>query len=723
MRDAHTLAPATQNGERELIQAIAKELGLTPAQVAGAVTLLDEGNTIPFIARYRKERTGTLDEEQLRAVAERLAYLRGLAERKTSVLASIQEQGQLTDDLRQAIEQAETLQAVEDLYLPYRPKRRTRATAARELGLQPLADLILAQPDRGSPVQAAQPFVQGEVADVDAALAGARDIVAEQMAETATLRQWGRERLYQRGSLQVEVKEDPERKYETYHSFSAAIDKIQPHQVLAINRGEGEKALRVNLLDPRADLLQTAARLLQLNPRSPFAGEMQAALEDGYDRLLRPALEREIRRALTEAAEDHAIDAFQKNLRSLLLQPPLRERTVLGIDPAYRTGCKLAVCDPTGRVLITGTIYPHQPQNRREEALKTLAELIQRHQIGAIAIGNGTASRETEQLVAELLGRLGKATGTPRGSSAPLAYTLVNEAGASVYSASPLARQELPDLDVSIRGAVSIARRLQDPLAELVKIDPKSIGVGLYQHDVDQKKLGQALDGVVESVVNSVGVNVNTASPALLAQVAGLTSRTAQHIVAHRDEHGPFRNRRQILKVAGIGPRAFEQAAGFLRIPEGDNPLDNTAIHPESYPAAKQLMTLPPQVRNARGEEAANLARQLNVGEPTLADILDALAKPGRDPRDELDAPILRTDVLSMEDLQEGMQLKGTVRNVVDFGAFVDIGVKQDGLVHVSQMADRYVRDPHSVVQVGDVIDVRILSIDKERGRIGLSMK
>jgi uncharacterized protein len=703
-----------------LIRAIAKDLNLQVSQVAGAVELLDEGNTIPFIARYRKERTGVLDEEQLRAVAERLTYLRTLDERKQTALTSIEEQGKLTANLRQAIESAETLQAVEDLYLPYKPKRRTRATVARELGLEPLAQILLAQPGNQNPDAAAQGFLSDNVADVAAALAGARDIIAEQVAETATVRQYARDQYYQKGDLSAEVKEDPERKYETYYQFATPINKLQPHQVLALNRGEHDKALKVSFTDPKVSITQLAERLLEINPRSPFAAHLKAAVDDGYERLLKPAVEREVRRALTESADNHAIEAFQKNLRALLLQPPLKNRTVMGIDPAYRTGCKIAVCDATGKVLDTVTIYPHQPQNQRQEALRVMEALVKKHDVGAIAIGNGTASRETEQLVADLLSQ-----SAIRNSQ--LAYVMVNEAGASVYSASPLARKELPDLDVSIRGAVSIARRLQDPLAELVKIDPKSIGVGLYQHDVDQKKLAEALEAVIESVVNNVGVNVNTASPALLQQVAGLTGRTAENIVAHRDERGPFRTRKEILKVSGVGPKAFEQAAGFLRIPDGDNPLDNTGIHPESYVVVERLTApfneLSKVPVDQLRRDIPKLAQQLAVGEPTLQDILDALAKPGRDPREDLDAPILRTDVLSMADLKEGMRLKGTVRNVVAFGAFVDIGVKQDGLVHVSEMADRFIRDPHEVVGVGDVVDVRVVSVDKERGRIALSMK
>ena len=708
----------------QLIRAIATATQTQPRQVEGAVQLLDEGNTIPFIARYRKERTGGLDEEQLRGVAERLAYLRALDERKQTVLASIAEQGKLTQTLEAAITAAETLQAVEDIYLPYRPRRRTRATVARELGLEPLAECILAQPMNGKPESAAQKFLSADVPDVEAALAGARDIVAEQMAETAAIRQFARERFYEKGEISARlVKEgaDEQAKYELYHNFATTVRRLQPHQALALNRGENEKVLRVGISGPAAEIRQHAARFLQHTPRSPFAGQLEAAIEDGYARLLAPAIERESRKALTETADDSAIGAFQKNLRALLLQPPLKGRVVMGIDPAFRTGCKIAVCDATGKLLHTTAVYPHAPQNRRAEALAELMKLVERYDVQAIAIGNGTASRETEQLVADLV------KAQPASRHSPLAYALVNEAGASVYSASPLARQEFPDLDVSIRGAVSIARRLQDPLAELVKIDPQSIGVGLYQHDVDQKKLAGALDGVVESVVNSVGVNVNTASPALLAQVAGLSSRTAENVVAHRDVNGPFRSRAQILKVKGVGPKAYEQAAGFLRIPEGDNPLDNTAIHPESYPVVERLAapfdSLAALPLDRMRLEARGLAATLGVGEPTLNDILDALSKPGRDPRDDLPPVQLRADVLSMDDLREGMVLTATVRNVVAFGAFVDIGVKQDGLVHISEMADRYVSDPHAVVRVGDVVTVRVLSIDAARGRIGLSMK
>jgi uncharacterized protein len=714
----------------QMIAQIAEDLGVKQTQVAGAVRLLDEGNTIPFIARYRKEMTGLLDEEQLRDVAASLEYLRNLTTRKETVLRSIEEQGKLSEELRKAIAAAVTLQEVEDLYLPYRPKRRTRATIARERGLQPLADLILAQGRGEVPDGAAAAFLSEQVGSIEEALAGARDIVAEQMSETLAVRQMARRLIVQQGTIISRLAgegADPQGKYQPYHDFRVPISKVQPHQMLALNRGEHENALRVTVEGPDETILRETEKLMGLKRNSPWAEVLQEAIADGWRRLLEPSIEREQRGDMTEVADDAAIRTFQENLRNLLLQPPLRDKVVLAVDPGFRTGCKLAVTDRTGKVLETVTIYPHEPQRDQAGALKTLARLCQAHGVEVIAIGNGTASRETEQLAAELIERLGEA-------GRHLAYVMVNEAGASIYSASPLARQELPDLDVSMRGAVSIGRRLQDPLAELVKIDPKSIGVGLYQHDVDQKKLAGALDAVIESVVNSVGVNVNTASPALLTHIAGLTRRTAESIVTQRDSKGPFRARDELLEVRGLGPKAFEQAAGFLRVLGGTNPLDNTGIHPESYPVVERLLArlelaaddpaLPSKIaKQAPKLNIAALAKELGTGEPTLRDILDALAKPGRDPRDDLPAPILRQDVLSMEDLHAGMRLKGTVRNVVAFGAFVDIGVKQDGLVHISQMADRYVSSPHDVVRVGDVVDVTVVSVDKERGRIGLSMR
>ncbi|HYN89400.1 MAG TPA: Tex family protein [Ardenticatenaceae bacterium] len=713
-----------------LTQQIARELGVRPAQVEAAARLFDEGNTIPFIARYRKEATGTLDEEQLRTVQARLEYLRNLEARKQTVLASIDEQGRLSPELRDAILNAPTLQQVEDLYLPYRPKRRTRATIAREKGLQPLADLILAQQSSDTPYDSAVAFLNNEVASVEEALVGARDIVAEQISETPAVRQRVRHMTAQGGRLVSRLAAqdaDPHSKYRLYHDFAQPLSKIQPHQLLAINRGESEGALRITIEAPEDAIQKTIEKAVALDARSPWAGELAAAIADGYRRLLGPSIEREQRGEMTEGAGDNAIRTFQQNLRALLLQRPLKNKTVVGIDPGFRTGCKVAVCDATGKVLETATIYPHEPQNDRAGAERLLTTLVRRHAVEVIAIGNGTAGRETERLVAELIGKWGQ-------DGVAVSYAVVNEAGASVYSASPLARQELPELDVAMRGAVSIARRLQDPLAELVKIDPQSIGVGLYQHDVDQKKLAAALDAVIESVVNSVGVNVNTASPALLARVAGLTRRTADAIAAHRDANGPFTARRELLRVRGLGPKAFEQAAGFLRIPGAADPLDATAIHPESYPVVQRLLArlelnagdaglaLEVQKRMPQLDVEA-LARELEVGEPTLRDILEALARPGRDPRDDLPPPILRADVLSMEDLRPGMRLKGTVRNVVAFGAFVDIGVKQDGLVHVSRMSQRYVSNPHEVVAVGDVVEVTVMHVDKERGRIELSMK
>ncbi len=713
---------------------IAAELKLRPDQAAGAIALLDAANTIPFIARYRKEATGGLDEVQLRQVQARLAYLRNLRERQQAVLGSIAGQGSLTTELAAAIEAAVTLQEVEDLYLPYRPRRRTRAMIAREHGLEPLAEQLLAQAvDSLALLELARAFVQDEVHTAEDALAGARDIIAEQVSDDATARAIARHHAEQEGTLLVKlarVGADPQNRYQIYHDFQVPLSKVAPHQLLAISRGEKEDALRVSL-DTPGDLIigQIEDRFIH-NPAAPAAPQLRAAVEDSYHRLIAPAIERELRSSLAGHADDHAIGVFATNLRALLLQPPLRNTVTMGIDPGYRTGCKVAVVDGMGKYLASFTIYPHDPQKAWDQSKDQLAGAVQRWSVQAIAIGNGTASRETEQLVAELIGDLpGK-----HGRGPGLAYALVNEAGASVYSASSLARQELPELDVSLRGAVSIARRLQDPLAELVKIDPQSIGVGLYQHDVDQKKLAEALDAVVEDAVNAVGVDANTASPALLRHVAGIGPKLAAAIVAHRDTHGPFQSRNDLLAVKGLGPKAFQQAAGFLRVPESKNPLDRTTVHPESYPVVQALLELAglnlrmanfsgrlAQFRSA--EDLAELATLLDVGLPTLQDILEALVRPGRDPRDDLPAPILRHDVLSMDDLREGMVLQGTVRNVVDFGAFVDIGVKQDGLVHVSEMAEKFVRNPHDVVQVGDIVEVKVLKVDRDRNRISLSMR
>jgi uncharacterized protein len=704
----------------DLIVEIARQAGIRAAQAAAAVALLDAENTIPFIARYRKEATDSLDEEQLRQVSSLLDKLRSLEDRRQTVLKSIEEQGRLTPELQAAIEEAASLTALEDLYQPYKPKRRTRASIARERGLQPLADLILSQAAAPHGLERlAQPYLSDQVTTVEEAWAGARDIAAEAISDHAEVRRQVREKAFQWGVLgseKIEASPDPQKTYSLYYQAELRVERVRPHQVLAINRGEAEKVLRAWVTVAERDWRNAVSAVFRPDRRSPLAGQLELAIQDGAERLLLPAIERDVRRALTEQAEAHAIRVFAENLRALLTQPPLAGHVVLGIDPGFRTGCKLAVVDATGKLLATGTIYPHEPQKQREAALKLLAGLLQRHQATLIAIGNGTASRETEGLAAELLRDHPQAH-----------YLIVSEAGASVYSASPLARAELPDLDVSLRGAVSIARRVLDPLAELVKIDPKSVGVGLYQHDVDQKALSAALSGVVESVVNQVGVDVNTASPALLAYVAGIGPKLAEKIVAHRDAHGPFQTRQALQGVPGLGPKSFEQCAGFLRIHGGLEPLDASAIHPESYPIARQVLQQAglaaedsAETRQASlrplGEPArlAALARALGCGAPTLQDILEQLVRPGRDPRQDLPAPILRSDVLSMEDLAPGMQLKGTVRNVVDFGAFVDIGVKHDGLLHRSQ-APR-----GQALRVGDVIQVVILSIDAERGRISL---
>ncbi len=719
--------------------AIAQELGLRAEQVAGAVQLLDAGNTIPFIARYRKEITGGLDEVQLRQVEARLTYLRNLQERKETVLASIAEQGKLTDELRAAIANAATLQQVEDLYLPYKPKRRTRATIARERGLEPLADLMAAQWVGVFVDELAQRFLNTEVATVEEALAGARDIIAEQVSEDAIAREMARRATADEGVLRVRLARqdaDPTGKYQMYHDFKAPVSQVPAHQLLAINRGEKEGALKVALDAPDELIIGQIEGRVVHTPASPFAPHLRAAVEDGYQRLIAPAIERELRGDLTEHSDDHAIQVFAANLKALLLQPPVRGKVVMGIDPGFRTGCKVAIVDGMGKYLASFTIYPHEPQRERQRSKELLAAAIERYGVDVIAIGNGTASRETEAVVGEVIAEWGERERKERrekGEKA-VAYVIVNEAGASVYSASEEARREFPELDVSMRGAVSIARRLQDPLAELVKIDAKSIGVGLYQHDVDQKKLAQTLDAVVEDAVNAVGVDVNTASPALLRYVAGIGPKLAQAIVAHREAHGPFQSRADLLKVKGLGPKAYQQAAGFLRVPESKTPLDRTTVHPESYGVVQNLLELAGlnlrmadfgnRLRQFRqSQKIEDLAAVLEVGAPTLEDIFEALLQPGRDPRDDLPAPLLRRDVLSIDDLQEGMILTGTVRNVVDFGAFVDIGVKQDGLVHVSQMAERYVRNPHEVVHVGDVVQVRVVKIDKERGRVGLSMR
>jgi len=707
------------------IQAIAETLSIRPQQVGATVELLDAGNTLPFIARYRKEVTGGLDEEQIRQLTELLQKLRTLDERRQVVLKSIEEQGKLTPELQAQLQAAETLTALEDLYQPYKPKRRTRASIAREKGLQPLADLILEQAHpSASLVELAAPFLRDDVPTIQEAWAGACDIVAETVSDHPDVRRLTREKALKWGGLgseKIEEAEDARQVYATYYEFEYRIDKLRPHQVLAINRGEAEKVLRVRVMVPERDWQTAVSSVFRPDPRSSLAAMLAEAISDAAERLLLPAIERDVRRELTEKAEAHAIAVFAANLRALLGQPPLAGHTVLGIDPGIRTGCKVAVVDPTGKLLETTTIYPREPYVKSEESLKMLAFLVVHHHVSLIAIGNGTASRETEQLAAELIRRM-QAAGQP----APQ-YLIVSEAGASVYSASPLARQELPELDVSLRGAVSIARRVQDPLAELVKIDPQSIGVGMYQHDVDQKQLAESLSGVVESVVNNVGVDANTASPALLTHVAGIGPKLAEKAVAYRDENGPFPNRQALHKVPGLGPKAFEQAAGFLRIRGGANPLDASAIHPESYAVAEVVLKIAgltastPPARRKPALDALlaqtplpKLAAELGTGLPTLTDIFEQLVRPGRDPREDTPAPILRTDVLKLEDLAPGMRLKGTVRNVVDFGAFVDIGVKQDGLLHRTQIP------PGAGLKVGDVIDVEIQKIEAERGRIAL---
>ena len=776
-----------------ITELIASELKIPFAQVAATIALLDDGNTIPFIARYRKEVTGGLDEVQIRDIQTRLEYLRKLAERREAVKTEIASQGKLTDDLAAQLDAAATLQAVEDLYRPYKPKRQTRAQLARERGLEPLAQALLAAcrggetssyPSTNPPVyqEWAAQFITDQVPDAEAALAGARDIIAEQVSDDPATRQAARGRFAADGfvvSQRAGEGADPDGRYRVYHEFRAALRTVQPHQWLALQRGGEDGSLKVRIETPDGAIVGGIAAAWIKAPLGEAAAQVRLAIEDGYERLLRPSVEREVSGQLDDYAGDHAIQAFATNLRNLLLQPPLRERSVMGIDPGFRTGCKVATVDPTGKLLHTAIIYPHPPQHDAEKARRVLAGLIELDGVSVIAIGNGTASRETEALVAELIQSDGDWTRTsadlrgekktdPRSSalvrvpkSPALAYVMVSEAGASVYSASDIARAEFPELDVSMRGAVSIARRLQDPLAELVKIDPQSIGVGLYQHDVDQKKLAGALDATVESVVNYVGVDVNTASAALLGYVAGISKKVAQAIVAHRDENGPFGSRAELKKVKGLGPKAFEQAAGFLRVPGSRNLLDNTTIHPESYDAVKQLLELaglnlrmkdlPNRLRawcqenglalgEGRVSESANhairnaqhaaghtdswsaTASLLGIGELTLRDIIDALLRPGRDPRADLPPMILRRDVLTIDDLREGMALKGTIRNVVDFGAFVDIGVKQDGLVHVSKMAKKYVSNPHEFVSVGDVVDVTVISIDRARGRIGLSM-
>jgi len=711
-----------------IIQQIAAELNKRPEHVENVVRLLDEGNTIPFIARYRKELHGAMDDTSLRTLEERLHYLRGLAERE-AVKSAIEDQGKLTAELAAAIDAAATLAEVEDLYRPYKQKRRTRATIAREKGLAPLAEALMA-PVAPDPMTEAAKYVDAEkgVETAEDALAGAGDIVAETVSDDAALRGKLRELLMKNGVLRSQAATEEDSVYRLYYDFSQALPRLQGHQILAINRGEKEEKLKVSVELDRELALRTVRRSVVI-PGSAAMDFLKTAAEDAYDRLIFPSLEREARSTLTDSANEGAIGQFALNLKPLLMQPPVKGKVTMGLDPGYRMGCKVAVVDGTGKVLDTAVVYPTHGERQKKEAIAVLSRMIRKHGVEHIAIGNGTASRETEQMAVELIRQVNEA-------GAHVSYMIVSEAGASVYSASPLAAEEFPEYDVNLRSAVSIARRLQDPLAELVKIDPKAIGVGQYQHDMPPKRLDEALGGVVEDCVNAVGVDVNTASPSLLQHVAGLTATTAKNVVTYREENGPFTSRKQILKVPKLGPKAFEQCAGFLRVPESKSVLDNTAVHPESYAAAEALLTLtghtlsdvaagklgdlPAQVK-AYGEEKA--AAQCGVGVPTLRDVVGELMKPGRDIRDELPKPILRTDVLEMKDLKPGMVLTGTVRNVIDFGVFVDIGVHQDGLVHISQVADKFIRHPSEVVSVGDIVKVVVLEVDEKKKRISLSMR
>ena len=711
----------------DIIAKIARELGIRNNQAEAAVKLIDEGCTIPFIARYRKEATGALNDEVLRNLYDRLIYLRNLEDKKQTVLASIEEQGKLTEELKKQILAAETQVAVDDLYRPYRPKRRTRATIAKEKGLEPLANVIMLQMSKTPLEEEAAAYVDAEkgVESVEDAINGAKDILAEFVSDNADYRKHIRELTMKKGRL-VSAAKDPEAEsvYEMYYEFDEALSKVAGHRTLAINRGEKEKFLTVKIEAPEEDICRYLEKQVITNTQGQMAPVLCEVVTDAYERLIAPAIEREIRSDLSEKAEDGAIKVFGKNLQQLLMQPPIAGQVVLGWDPAFRTGCKLAVVDPTGKVLDTTVIYPTAPQNKVEEAKAVLKKLIAKYHITLISLGNGTASRESEQVIVQLLKEI----------PVQVQYIIVNEAGASVYSASKLATEEFPNFDVGQRSAASMARRLQDPLAELVKIDPKSIGVGQYQHDMNQKKLSEALSGVVEDCVNKVGVDLNTASAPLLAYISGISGTLAKNIVAYREENGKFEDRRQLLKVPKLGPKAFEQCAGFMRIQGGKNPLDGTSVHPESYEAATKLL----EKQGFKPEDIVagkltglsltirdykKLAEELGIGEITLRDIVKELEKPARDPRDEMPKPILRTDVLEMKDLKEGMILKGTVRNVIDFGVFVDIGVHQDGLVHISQITDKFIKHPLEAVSVGDIVDVKVMSVDLQKKRIQLTMR
>ena len=714
----------------KIYKKIAEELNIRESQVEATVKLIDEGNTIPFIARYRKEVTGNLSDEILRDLGERLTYLRNLETRKEEIIRLIDEQGKLTDELTIKIASTMVLSELEDIYRPYRPKKRTRATIAKEKGLEPLANIIYLQQEKKDLYEVAKEYINEEkgVTSEEEAIQGALDIIAENIADDADYRKKIKSFCFREAVISSKAtKEDEKSPYEMYYDFSEAILKIPSHRILAINRGEKEEFLKVKIDKPDDKILDYLKKQIIRDYKSQFNEPLTTAIEDSYKRLIEPSIEREIRNDLTERSEEKAIKVFGKNAKQLLMQPPIKDMTVMGFDPAYRTGCKIAVIDKTGKLLDVATVYPTEPQNDVEGAKNTLKALILKHNVNMIAIGNGTASRESENFVSNLIKEI----------SGDLYYAIVSEAGASVYSASKLATEEYPDINVSLRGAISIARRLQDPLSELVKIDPKAIGVGQYQHDVNQKKLSESLTGVVEDAVNSVGVDVNTATPSLLSYVSGINGTIAKNIVKYRDENGELKQRKDLLKVPKLGPAAYKQCAGFIRIVNGKNPLEVTAVHPESYEVAEKLLTkLGYSVENltdknkleALRKDLANvdvskMSDELNVGSLTLKDIIEELSKPGRDPREDLPKPILRSDVLKFEDLQEGMELTGTVRNVIDFGAFVDVGVKHDGLVHISEMADKFIKNPSEVVSVGDIVKVKVIGIDREKQKVSLSMK
>ena len=705
---------------------IAEELNLKPFQVENAVKLIDEGNTIPFIARYRKEQTGELSDVKLRELFDKLTYLRNLEKRKEEVIRLIDEQGKLDDELKNKIETAVTMTEVEDLYRPYKQKKRTRATIAKEKGLEPLATILFEQKEKKDLKEIANDFIDAEkgVETVNDAIAGAMDIVSEMISDVAEYRKDIRKIIYRDGIIVTKATKDEKSVYEMYYDYEEAVKRIPSHRILAINRGEKEEFLKVKIDGTDDKIIEYLEKRILIKDGS-FRDTMELVIADAYKRLIKPSVENEVRNELSDVAEEKAIKVFGQNAKKLLLQAPLKNLTVMGFDPAYRTGCKIAVIDDTGKLLDTTTVYPTEPQNDVEGAKKKLLELINKYNINMIAIGNGTASRESEMFVADMI----------KDVKHDIHYAIVSEAGASVYSASKLATEEYPDINVSLRGAISIARRLQDPLAELVKIDPKSIGVGQYQHDVNQNKLDESLTGVVEDAVNSVGVDLNTATPSLLKYVSGISKTVANNIVKYRDEKGKLKNRKELLKVSKLGPAAYTQCAGFLRITDGENPLDNTSVHPESYETAEKILEQigfkvqdlkdkSAEIRvNLNTVNAEKLATELNIGVPTIKDIIKELQKPGRDPRDEMPKPVLRSDVLKIEDLKEGMILTGTVRNVIDFGAFVDIGVKNDGLVHISEMSDKYIKNPMDVVSVGDIVKVRVIKIDLEKKKVGLSMK